>query len=88
MRGPTFVASCARVIACIVLSGFCLALPLVKSNLSLDPKRNSYVHLVRGELEANGTKLATGDAALLEGESQLRLGAAKDAEVLVFDLAA
>ena len=59
-----------------------------QASLALDPKRKNYVHLVRGELEANGTKLATGDAALLEGESQLTLGAAKDAEVLVFDLAA
>jgi hypothetical protein len=56
--------------------------------LALDPKRKSYVHLVRGELEVNGRKLAGGDAAMLEGESQLVLGAGKDAEVLVFDLAA
>src|SRR5438128_646994 len=59
-----------------------------KASLTLDPKRKSYVHLVRGELEANGIKLATGDAALLDGESQLTLGAGKNAEVLVFDLAA
>jgi redox-sensitive bicupin YhaK (pirin superfamily) len=46
------------------------------------------VHLVRGELEVNGQKLVGGDAAMLEGESQLALSAGKDAEVLVFDLAA
>jgi redox-sensitive bicupin YhaK (pirin superfamily) len=45
------------------------------------------VHLVRGELEVNGQKLSGGDAAMLAGESQLTLGAGKDAEVLVFDLA-
>ncbi|MGI4777548.1 MAG: pirin family protein [Janthinobacterium lividum] len=56
--------------------------------LALDPMRKSYVHLVRGELEVNGTKLSTGDAALIEGESRLALGAGNDAEVLVFDLAA
>ena len=44
-----------------------------RPSLALDPKRKSYVHLVRGELEVNGTKLATGDAAMLEGESQLTL---------------
>jgi redox-sensitive bicupin YhaK (pirin superfamily) len=59
-----------------------------KASLALDPARKSYVHLVRGELEVNGQKLSGGDAAMLEGESQLTLGAGKDAEVLVFDLAA
>lgn len=58
------------------------------TSLTLDPARKSYVHLVRGELEVNGTKLTTGDAALIEGESQLALSAGNDAEVLVFDLAA
>jgi len=59
-----------------------------KASLALDPQRKSYVHLVRGELEVNGQKLVGGDAAMLQGESQLTLGAGKDAEVLVFDLAA
>jgi hypothetical protein len=54
-----------------------------QADLALDPKRKSYVHLVRGELEVNGRKLAGGDAAMLEGESQLRLAGGKDAEVLV-----
>ena len=58
------------------------------AELALDPKRKTYVHLVRGELEVNGQKLVGGDAAKLEGESQLALSAGKDAEVLVFDLAA
>ncbi|NMM76518.1 pirin family protein [Acidovorax sp. SRB_24] len=57
-------------------------------DLALDPARKAYVHLVRGTLEANGQALKGGDAALLENESLLRLGNAKDAEVLVFDLAA
>jgi hypothetical protein len=58
------------------------------ASLALDPSRKSYVHLVRGELAVNGQKLSGGDAAMLEGESQLTLGAGTDAEVLVFDLAA
>ena len=58
------------------------------ASLALDAARKSYVHLVRGELEVNGQKLVGGDAAMLQGESQLTLGAGKDAEVLVFDLAA
>ncbi len=58
-----------------------------KAELALDPARKSYVHLIRGELEVNGKKLATGDAAMLQGEPQLSLAGGKDAEVLVFDLA-
>jgi quercetin 2,3-dioxygenase len=58
------------------------------ARLSLNPARKSYVHLVRGALEVNGETLAAGDAALITGESQLELARGKDAEVLVFDLAA
>jgi redox-sensitive bicupin YhaK (pirin superfamily) len=54
----------------------------------LDPRRKAYVHLVRGRLQVNGAGLSAGDAALLHGESQLRLESGEDAEVLVFDLAA
>jgi redox-sensitive bicupin YhaK (pirin superfamily) len=56
--------------------------------ITLDPRRKAYVHLVRGELEANGKKLSAGDAALLEGEGQLALAQGRAAEVLVFDLTA
>ena len=58
------------------------------ASLALDAARKSYVHLVRGELEVNGRKLATGDAAMIEGESTLDLAGGRQAEVLVFDLAA
>jgi redox-sensitive bicupin YhaK (pirin superfamily) len=44
------------------------------------------VHLVRGELSVNGARLHAGDAARLQGESQLTLSQGKDAEVLVFEL--
>lgn len=57
------------------------------ATLPLDPQRLAYVHLVRGELDVNGTRLRAGDAAKLQGETLLTLGGAKDAEVLVFDLA-
>ncbi len=56
--------------------------------LTLDPRRKSYVHLVRGELSVNGVALVTGDAALIEGEQALQLAHGKSAEVLVFDLSA
>jgi redox-sensitive bicupin YhaK (pirin superfamily) len=57
-------------------------------SLPLDAARKAYVHVVRGELEVNGTRLAAGDAAKLERETQLALSAGKHAEVLVFDLEA
>ena len=58
------------------------------TTLELDPTRKAYVHLVRGELEINGQKLVGGDAALLDKENRIELKAGRDAEVLVFDLAA
>jgi len=58
------------------------------AEMALDPQRKSYVQLVRGELQVNGQVLQAGDAAKLEGESRLQLSGGKDAEVLVFDLAA
>ena len=58
------------------------------AELALDAKRKCYVHLVRGALQVNGVPLVTGDAALIDGESQLRLDHAEAAEVLVFDLSA
>jgi redox-sensitive bicupin YhaK (pirin superfamily) len=58
------------------------------AQLTLDARRKSYVHLVRGELDVNGQRLQTGDAALIEGEEALNLSAGVNAEVLVFDLRA
>ena len=57
-----------------------------KATIALDPQRPVYVHLVRGELSVNGTRLAAGDAAKLQGEAQLTVAEGKDAEVLVFEL--
>ena len=56
--------------------------------LKLDPTRKAYVQVVRGEVEVNGKKLAGGDAAKLENESQVSLSNGQSAEVLVFDLPA
>jgi redox-sensitive bicupin YhaK (pirin superfamily) len=57
------------------------------ARIELDPKRKTYVHLVRGELLVNGERLSGGDAAVMDGEASLDLSDGKDAEVLVFDLA-
>ncbi|TBR35975.1 MULTISPECIES: pirin family protein [Dyella] len=48
--------------------------------------RLGYVHVARGSLTANGVVLKAGDALKLDGESEIVLDAAQDAEVLVFDL--
>lgn len=59
-----------------------------QAKLTLDPARKSYVHLVRGELEVNGQRIMGGDALLIEAENSITVANGKDAEVLVFDLAA
>ena len=52
----------------------------------LDPKRKTYVHVVRGEAAVNGQRLGAGDALRLEREAALSIADGRDAEVLVFDL--
>ena len=58
------------------------------ATLALDVRRKAYVHVVRGAVEVNGQPLAAGDAARLDGEPSLAITRGRDAEVLVFDLAA
>jgi hypothetical protein len=48
--------------------------------------RRAYVHVVRGSAQVNGTALAAGDAAKIEGETAVRVERAGDAEILLFDL--
>lgn len=58
------------------------------ARLTLSPLRKAYVFLVRGTLQVNGSTLHAGDAALLHAETALALDQGREAEVLVFDLAA
>ena len=58
------------------------------ATLALAPGRKGYVHLVSGALDVNGLRIDAGDAALLDQEELITLGNGRDAEVLVFDLAA
>jgi len=58
------------------------------ASLALDPRRKTYVHLIKGQLRVNGYDLQGGDAAKLDGETRLHLERGLDAEVLVFDLSA
>ena len=56
------------------------------AELTSGPNRRVYVHVARGEIAANGTKLQTGDALGLTETRRLELRDGKEAEVLVFDL--
>lgn len=48
--------------------------------------RGAWIQVARGDLKVNGTQLAAGDGAAVEGESALEIAATSDAEFLLFDL--
>jgi len=50
------------------------------------PGRHAWLHVARGEIEANGQALSAGDGAALSGEARLDLKAVTPAEVLLFDM--
>jgi quercetin 2,3-dioxygenase len=54
--------------------------------LEVQPGRRLYVHVARGSVTANDTKLATGDALKLTDATEVTLTEGHDAEVIVFDL--
>jgi redox-sensitive bicupin YhaK (pirin superfamily) len=54
--------------------------------LQLQKNRRAYVHVARGEIDVNATRLLTGDAAKLEDADIIQLANGHEAEVLVFDL--
>ena len=58
------------------------------AELALQPGRKAYVQVVRGQIAVNGQTLSAGDAAKLDSEPSLSLADGRDAEVIVFDLAA
>lgn len=49
-------------------------------------QRRVYVHVVRGSVSVNGTRLNGGDAAKIDNEATVTLSDAKEAEILLFDL--
>jgi redox-sensitive bicupin YhaK (pirin superfamily) len=57
-----------------------------RAALDLSPTRRAWVHVARGEVSLDDTRLAAGDGAGSAGPLQLSLHAGKAAEVLVFDL--
>lgn len=57
-----------------------------ESVLTVKPGRRIYIHVARGSVVANNTRLAAGDALKLTDTSRLTLNQGQDAEVIVFDL--
>jgi redox-sensitive bicupin YhaK (pirin superfamily) len=57
-----------------------------RADLEVARGRRIYLHVARGALTANGTRLEAGDALRISDEGKLTLSGAHDAEVLVFDL--
>jgi redox-sensitive bicupin YhaK (pirin superfamily) len=55
--------------------------------LPLGPARHAWVHVARGAVSVNGTKLGEGDGAAVSGEGRLAFVGVGAAEILVFDLA-
>jgi redox-sensitive bicupin YhaK (pirin superfamily) len=49
--------------------------------------RKAYVHVARGTVHVNGETLKAGDGAKIAGENRISFTGAKDAEVLLFDMA-
>jgi hypothetical protein len=54
---------------------------------ALPPGRGAWIHVARGALDLDGTRLDAGDGAAVEDVPALTLTGVDDAEVLVFDLA-
>jgi len=48
--------------------------------------RRAYLHVARGSLNLQGMALEAGDGVAIEGEQEIRLDNARQAEVLLFDL--
>jgi redox-sensitive bicupin YhaK (pirin superfamily) len=54
---------------------------------SLATARHAWVHVARGDIDLNDTRLGPGDGAAVSNETQLTIRAERDAEFLLFDLA-
>lgn len=58
-----------------------------RAAIAIAASRRAYLHVARGEIQANGIALKAGDALKIENETQLELTQGQQAEVLLFDLA-
>ncbi len=69
----------------VLLAG--LLAPGERTSYTLAPGRHGWLHVARGSVKVNGEQLGTGDAAAFSAAGTLDLEGAKDAELLLFDLA-
>jgi len=79
-RGSLLIHQDAQVFAAQLDGAETLEYPIVSG-------RKVYLHVARGSLQANGYELAAGDALMFSEEASVRLLAAREAEVLMFDMA-
>jgi quercetin 2,3-dioxygenase len=54
---------------------------------TLPAGHEAYIHVARGSISVNETRLSAGDGAKINGERELRLAQGSGAEVLLFDMA-
>ena len=54
---------------------------------TMDQQRYAWIQVARGAVSVNGEKADQGDGVIVAGESNLRIKAEENAEVLLFDLA-
>jgi len=78
-QGSLLIHQDARVFAARLNGAEKLAYPITAG-------RKIYLHVARGNLQANGNTLSAGDALKYEDEVKVELSGAKDAEVLLFDM--
>ena len=69
----------------VLLAG--LLAPGERTSYTLAPGRHGWLHVARGSVKVNGEQLGTGDAAAFSAAGTLDLEGAKDAELLLFELA-
>ena len=53
---------------------------------STQPHRKTYLFTIEGEVAVNGVKLAGGDQARIADESELKIKATKDSEIILLDV--
>lgn len=58
-----------------------------QGSLAVAAGRRVYLHVARGEIQANGMALKAGDALKIADEPRIELAQGRQAEVLLFDLA-
>lgn len=79
-EGSVGIHQDARIHACQLVRGQSMA-------FEVRPERHAWVQIARGELSMNGKTLRAGDGASTSEAGWLKLDAARDAELLIFDLA-